>query len=195
VTDFVLATFNRDKGRELAELLAAPGRRLRFLYEFAGASAPAEDGATLIENARIKAIAALRHTGLAAIADDTGLEVDALGGEPGPRAARFAGPEATYADNVALLLERLRGIPRERRTARFRTVCVTRFPDGGECFGEGVLEGVITLEPRGRHGFGYDPVFEIAALGRTLAQLDEAAKNAISHRALAARALANRLSH
>lgn len=190
---YVLATFNRDKAGELAALFAAPGRELRFLYEFAGATAPEETGDTLIANARIKARAAAAHTGLAAIADDTGLEVDALGGAPGALAARFAGPDATYADNVALLLERLRGVPRDRRTARFRTVCVACFPDGGECVGEGVLEGMITEAPRGSHGFGYDPVFEIASAGRTLAELDEAAKNALSHRALAAAALSRLL--
>src|SRR5206468_2467100 len=135
----------------------------------------AETGSSLIENARLKALAAMRHTGLPAIADDTGLEVDALGGEPGHRAARFAGPEGDAAANLALLLARLRGTPAERRTARFRTVCVACFPDGGERVGEGVLEGRIVETPRGSAGFGYDPVFEVAGTGRTLAELDEAA--------------------
>ncbi|MBI1797356.1 MAG: RdgB/HAM1 family non-canonical purine NTP pyrophosphatase [Candidatus Eisenbacteria bacterium] len=193
MTTYVVATFNRDKARELAALLAAPGRRLRFLDEFAGATAPEETGATLIENARIKALAAVAATGLPAIADDTGLEVDALDGAPGAHAARFAGPRATYADNVALLLERLRGVPPARRTARFRSVCVARFPDGSERVGGGVIEGRITDAPRGAHGFGYDPVFEIIELGRTLAELDASSKNARSHRALAIRALAARL--
>jgi XTP/dITP diphosphohydrolase len=194
VTAYVVATLNRDKGRELLALLAAPGRTLRFLYEFPGARSPEETGATLIDNARIKALAAMRHTGLAAIADDTGLEVDALGGAPGVHAARFAGPGATYADNVALLLRRLAGVPRERRGARFRTVCLAVHPDGTESIGEGVLEGRISEAPRGAHGFGYDPVFEIGEPGRTLAELDEASKNARSHRALAVRALAARLA-
>jgi XTP/dITP diphosphohydrolase len=193
VTTFVVATFNRDKGRELEALLAAPGRTLRFLYEFPGATSPEETGATLIENARIKALAALRHTGLPSIADDTGLEVDALDGAPGVHAARFAGPGATYADNVALLLRRLEGVPAERRGARFRSVCLAVFPDGGERAGEGVLEGRITATPRGEHGFGYDPVFEIPALGRTLAELDADEKNRRSHRSRAVRALAERL--
>lgn len=193
MSTFVLATFNRDKGRELAALLAAPGRDLRFLYEFPGAVAVEETGDTLLANARLKAAAAVRHTGLAAIADDTGLEVDALGGAPGHRAARFAGPAATYADNVALLLERLRGVPAERRTARFRTVCVALQPDGSEQVGEGVLEGRITDAPRGDQGFGYDPVFEVAGSRFTLAELDEGAKNRLSHRARAAAALTARL--
>jgi XTP/dITP diphosphohydrolase len=191
--DLVLATFNAGKFRELSALLAAPGRRLRPLAEFAGATEPHETGATLLENARLKADAAVRLTGLPAIADDTALEVEALGGAPGVRSARFAGEHASDAENVALLLERLREVPAGRRGARFRTLCVARFPDGRERVGEGVLEGTIALAPRGRGGFGYDPVFEVAGTGRTLAELDADAKNAISHRARAARALAGML--
>ena len=187
--ELVLATFNRGKARELSALLAAPGRRLRALHEFPGATLPAERGATLLENARLKAEAALRFTGLPAIADDTGLEVDALGGAPGLRSARFAGEGAGDAQNVALLLERMKRVPAGRRGARFRTVCVARFPNGAELVGEGALEGLITGAPRGAGGFCYDPVFEVAGLGRTLAELDEVTKNAISHRARAAHAL------
>jgi XTP/dITP diphosphohydrolase len=192
-SDLVIATLNPGKARELAALLAAPGRRLRALHEFPGAMAPDETGATLLENARLKAQAALRLTGQPAIADDTGLEVDALDGAPGHRAARFAGPGAGDAQNVALLLERMVSVPRERRTARFRTVCVACFPDGTERVAEGVLEGAITEARRGASGFGYDPVFEVAGLGRTLAELDEVEKNAISHRGRAVRALARLL--
>jgi len=190
---FVLATFNRDKARELEALLALPGMTLASLAEFPDAVAPEESGATLLDNALIKAAAALRVAGLPAIADDTGLEVDALDGAPGVRAARFAGPEATYADNVRLLLERLEGVPLERRGARFHTVCVAVFPDGTRVVGEGALQGRITTAPRGSHGFGYDPVFELPALGLTLAELPADEKNAISHRARAARELARRL--
>ena len=189
----VLATFNPGKIRELTALLAAPGRRIRALAEFGDARPPEEYGPTLIENARLKAEQAMRLTGLAAIADDTALEVDALQGAPGVRSARFAGERASDAENVALLLERLRSVPPGARAARFRTVCVARFPDGSERVGEGVLEGTIALAPRGAHGFGYDPVFEVAGLGRTLAELDQAAKNALSHRARAARALSRLL--
>jgi XTP/dITP diphosphohydrolase len=148
---------------------------------------------TLLENARLKADAAVKLTGLPAIADDTALEVDALNGAPGVRSARYAGEAARDADNVALLLERLAAVPPGRRSARFRTVCVARFPDGRERIGEGVLEGAIATVPRGTNGFGYDPVFELSALGKTLAELDEASKNALSHRARAARALAAQL--
>ncbi len=189
-SELVLATFNAGKLRELGVLLAAPGRVLRPLAEFPGASEPAETGATLLDNARLKAEAALRHTGLPALADDSGLEVDALGGAPGPRSARFAGERADDAANLALLLERLRAVPAGARGARFRTVCVARFPDGDERVGEGVLEGFITVAPRGSGGFGYDPVFEVAGSGRTLAELGPEEKNAISHRARALRALA-----
>ncbi len=189
----VLATFNRDKARELEALLALPGLELISLAEFPGARAPEESGATLLANATLKAEAALRLTGLPAIADDTGLEVDALNGAPGVHAARFSGPGASYADNVHLLLARLAGVPRERRGARFRTVCVAAFPDGRRLEAEGVAEGRITAAPRGAWGFGYDPVFELPELGKTFAELSAAEKNALSHRAQAARALAERL--
>ena len=191
---FVLATFNPDKARELEALLAVPGLTLVPLSEFPGAVAPEETGATLLENATLKAEAAARLTGLPAIADDTGLEVEALDGAPGVHAARFAGPTARYEDNVRLLLQRLEGVPIERRGARFRTVCVAVSGDGSKRVGEGVLEGRIILAPRGTNGFGYDPVFEVAELGRTLAEMSAAEKNGISHRARAARALAEVLT-
>jgi XTP/dITP diphosphohydrolase len=192
MTSFVLATFNRDKARELEALLAGAGITLRTLAEFPDARSPVEDGETLLENARIKAHAALAATGLPAIADDTGLEVEALGGEPGVHAARFAGPRATYDDNVRLLLDRLKGVPPERRDARFRTMCIALFPDGREVIGEGVLEGRIHEQARGTGGFGYDPVFTLPD-GRTLAELTADEKNAISHRARAVRDLASKL--
>jgi XTP/dITP diphosphohydrolase len=192
MTAFVLATFNRDKARELEALLAGAGITLRTLAEFPDARSPVEDGETLLENARIKARAALAVTGLPVIADDTGLEVEALGGEPGIHAARFAGLRATYGDNLRLLLDRLKGMPLERRGARFRTICVAVFPDGGEVIGEGVLEGRILEQARGTGGFGYDPVFALPD-GRTLAELTADEKNGISHRARAVRDLAAKL--
>jgi XTP/dITP diphosphohydrolase len=187
----VLATFNRDKARELLALLDVEGLELTSLAQFPGAVAPEESGSTLRENALLKAEAALRHTGSPAIADDTGLEVDALGGAPGVHAARYAGPGATDADNVRLLLERMREVPRDRRAARFRTVCMAVFPDGARLEAEGVVEGRIAEAPRGSSGFGYDPVFEVD--GRTFAEMSAEEKNAISHRARAARALAAKL--
>ena len=186
---FVLATFNRDKAAELQALLALPGAEIVPLADWPGASAPEETGETLIENARIKAHAALALTGLPAIADDTGLEVDVLGGAPGVRAARYAGPAATYADNVAKLLNQLHGVPAARRAARFRTSCIACFPDGREVSAEGVLEGAIGTGQVGDNGFGYDPIFVLPD-GRTLAQLSSEEKNRDSHRARAIRALA-----
>jgi XTP/dITP diphosphohydrolase len=192
--EFVLATFNRDKVRELSALLGLPGVTLAALADWPGASAPAEDGATLLENALIKARAALARTGRPALADDTGLEVDALDGRPGLHAARFAGPGATYAANRCRLLGELGRVEPARRTARFRCVCVACLPDGREFSAEGVLEGRITDTPRGANGFGYDPLFEVEDSGRTMAELSDAEKNAISHRARAVRALAARLA-
>lgn len=194
MTRLVVATMNPDKLRELEALLDLPGLELKSLADFPGAQAPEETGTTLLENARIKARAAFAFTGWPAVADDTGLEVDALGGAPGVHAARFAGPGAAYADNVALLLARLAGVEGPARTARFRTVCVARLADGEELEAEGTLEGRISLAPRGASGFGYDPVFEVDGSGRTLAELDAAEKNAMSHRARAVRALARRLA-
>ena len=193
---FVLATFNRDKARELTEvlaLLALPDLEIVPLADWEGATAPAEDGETLADNARIKARAALARTGLPAIADDTGLEVDALAGAPGVHSARYAGPEASSAENIARLLRELAGVPGASRTARFRTVCVALHPDGREWVAEGVLEGSILEVGRGTRGFGYDPVFALPG-GRTLAELEAGEKNAISHRARAVRALATALA-
>lgn len=189
---FVLATFNRDKAREMIALLARPGLEIVPLADWPGATAPEEHGETLLENARLKARAAMERTGLPAIADDTGLEVDALGGAPGVRAARYAGPAATYDDNVAKLLAELGSVPDRGRMARFRTTCVACFPGGREVSADGVLEGAIGRERRGANGFGYDPVFVLPD-GRTLAQLSDAEKNADSHRARALRALAAKL--
>lgn len=190
---FVLATFNRDKARELEALLALPGLELVSLAEWPDAAAPIEDGATLLDNARIKARSALARTGLPAIADDTGLAVDALRGAPGVHTARFAGPDATYEDNVAHLLRALEPVPAAARTARFQTCCVAAFPDGREVVAEGQLEGRIATERRGTGGFGYDPVFELPD-GRMLAELSHDEKNAISHRGQAVKALAAALA-
>ena len=183
----VLATFNRDKVRELRQLLAGVPVEVIGLYEIPGANAAPEAGHTVRENALEKARAAYDLTGSTAIADDTALEVDALGGKPGIYAARFAGPGATYTDNVRRLLEVMEG--REERTARFRTSCVACMTDGREIDAEGVLEGRILAGPRGQGGFGYDPIFEVEGTGRTLAEMTPAEKNEVSHRARALRAL------
>lgn len=148
-----------------------------------------ETGETLEENATLKAVAAMRATGRAAIADDTGLFVDALRGLPGVRSSRYAGPDCTYADNVRKLLDALEAVEPGSRSARFRTAVVLACPDGSRRTFEGVLEGSIGEGPRGTGGFGYDPVFVLRGRA-TLAELSLSEKNRVSHRAAAFSAFA-----
>jgi XTP/dITP diphosphohydrolase len=178
---FLLATFNRGKVRELRDRLRDQPVEILTFADLSGLTSPVETGATLLENARIKARAALEQSGIPSIADDTGLEIDALGGRPGVRSARYSGPGATDRRNLETVLQQMVGIPHESRRARFRTAMVACFPDQREVSAEGVLEGVITLSPRGTNGFGYDSIFEIAD-GRTLAELALDEKTRISHR-------------
>jgi len=166
----VVASRNRDKLAELSHALAAL-LKARSVYEALARSEP-----------RLAARAI-------ALADDTGLEVEALGGAPGVHSARFAGPEQSYERNVALLLERLKGLPEPRRGARFRTVVAARFPDGREATAEGICEGRILEERRGSGGFGYDPVFFVPEAGRTFAQMALEEKGLLSHRGRAVRAM------
>ena len=217
----VLATSNTDKARELCELLSdaldtvlvtvavtVGERPVGFVVErpdqFAATleqlvtldEAPdvEETGTTLEENARIKARGVGDALGLPAVADDTGLEIDALDGAPGVRAARYAGENATYADNVAKVLRALDEVAGLRRTARFATVVVARSPGGDEFVVRGEVEGLITTEPRGDGGFGYDSVFEpIEGDGRTFAEMTADEKHALSHRGRALRALVSHL--
>ncbi|MEE9416253.1 MAG: RdgB/HAM1 family non-canonical purine NTP pyrophosphatase [Acidimicrobiales bacterium] len=155
-----------------------------------------EDGATLYENARLKALAVCEFAKLAAVADDTGLEVDALDGAPGVRSARYSGDEATDPENIARLLEALSSIEMAgERTARFRTVALVRFCDGRELRADGVVEGTIAFAPSGSGGFGYDPVFiPVDGDGRTFAEMSDVEKNSISHRGRAFAELARLLS-
>lgn len=200
---FVLATANRHKAAEIAEVLAGVVELLPRPVDVPDVE---ETGATLLDNARLKAVALVDATGLPAVADDTGLEVDALGGAPGVYSARFAGEDATYADNVAKLLAALAAVEEEKaarmgpmagpagsaasagnyRRARFRTVALARWPDGTELVAEGIVEGTIAEAPRGGGGFGYDPVFvPEGGDGRTFAELAEEsgwAKHRLSHR-------------
>ena len=185
IRELVLATRNRHKGEELAALLGDLGITIRTLDEFPDAPDVVEDGETCEANAIKKARAVAEFTGLPAVADDTGLEVDALGGRPGIYAARYAGEDATYEDNCRKLLRELAGVPRERRTARFLTVAAIALPSDGVRVAQGTLDGVIAEEASGTLGFGYDPVFFIPELGKTLAQLPADQKNTISHRAKA----------
>jgi XTP/dITP diphosphohydrolase len=214
----VLATQNADKAREITEIFASVCDAPLGAYSVDGiaflldrpehlaeavAALPAlseppdveETGATLEENARIKARALADAFGCVAVADDTGLEVDGLGGAPGVYSARFAGADATDADNVAKLLRELKDHTGSPRSARFATVAMARWPDGREVTARGEVEGEITDAPAGANGFGYDPVFApVEGEGRTFAEMAPSEKHAISHRGRAFRALAARLS-
>jgi XTP/dITP diphosphohydrolase len=193
---FVLATANPDKAEEIRQIL---GPRVRLLPRPDSVGVVEETGDSLLENALLKAAAVVAHTGLPAVADDTGLEVEALGGEPGIYSARYAGLSATYAQNVGKLLGRLSGRrgPADRR-ARFRTAAVALWPDGRQEAVEGEVEGWIAEAPAGDGGFGYDPVFvPDEGDGRTFAEMvadDPGVKHRLSHRGRAFRLLADRIS-
>ena len=182
----VLATLNRGKARELAALLAGVPFEIRSLADYSGAPAPDEHETTYRGNALLKARAAAKLTGAWALGDDSGLEVDALGGAPGVHSARYGGPGLDDAGRTAVLLQALRDVPDARRTARFRCVIAIVDPEGHESVVEGVAEGTITWVPRGTGGFGYDPLFSYPPLGRTFGELSDADKSRVSHRALAA---------
>ena len=181
----VIATGNRGKYSEIAALLQGLDALLVPLDRVGLVEVPPESGESFQENARFKAEFVARAVGRLALADDSGLEVDALGGQPGVMSARFGGPGKTDADRNRLLLSKLEGIPPERRTARFRCVVAIADPNGLLSVVDGACEGRITLEPRGDYGFGYDPIFEVPSLGRTLAEVGSDVKNRLSHRAKA----------
>ena len=190
----LVATRNAGKLREIRELLAPDGVEVRGLEELPGGGPPVEeDGSTFEENARKKAAALVAATGLPVLADDSGLVVHALAGRPGVRSARYAGPEATDAENNLLLLRELRGVPAEARRAAFVCAMVLAAPGGEPCCAEGRLEGRILEAPRGSGGFGYDPLFLVEAAGRTLAEMNVTEKNRLSHRARALSVLLPRL--
>ena len=186
INQIVLATHNPHKRVEIASLLSDLGITVRSLAEFPQAPVVVEDGEICEANAIKKAKTIADYTGLVAVADDTGLQVDALGGRPGVHAARYAGAEVTYEDNWKKLLRELDGVPLEQRGARFLTVVAIASPFRQEVDTvEGVLNGVIAPRPAGKGGFGYDPVFLVPELGKTLAELAPSEKNRISHRAQA----------
>lgn len=186
LTEIILASSNRGKLIELRRLL--PDNYLVRTADEAGVEMPEETGTTFAENATLKALAGLRQTGSITLADDSGLEVDALDGAPGVRSARFAGEPSNDEANNRLLLERLRNIPEERRSGRFRSAVAVALWDGTVHVSEGTLEGAVSRAPRGTNGFGYDPLFQPIGMNRTLAELSLAEKNEISHRARALRA-------
>lgn len=187
----VLASGNQGKVREIDELLAEAGIRVLPQSQF-GVVEAEETGLSFVENALIKARNAARHTGLSAIADDSGLEVDALDGEPGIYSSRYAGAGATDADNVKKLLAALDDVPEERRAARFQCVIVymRHALDPTPLVCQGTWEGRILFSPRGSNGFGYDPVFYVPDHGCSSAELPPEVKNRLSHRAQALRKLA-----
>ncbi|MFQ5706219.1 MAG: XTP/dITP diphosphatase [bacterium] len=178
----VLATKNQDKINEIKKLLCDVAISVLTLAEFPDAPDVIEDGRTLRDNAGKKAEAIGNFTGLPAVADDTGLEVDFLGGKPGVLSSRYSGVNATYEENVAKLLSELKGVPWEKRKARFRCV-VGFYEEETTRFVEGICEGFICETPRGAEGFGYDPVFYLPEYGKTFAEIGLQAKNKISHRA------------
>jgi len=190
----VLATKNPHKVDEIRAICAELGLPLEIEAPPADLPETVEDGDTLEVNAAKKAREAADFCGCAAMADDTGLEIDALGGAPGHHAARYAGPEHDHRKNTAKALRELAGLPEAERTARFRTVVALCPGPGEDCiFAEGRVEGRISEAERGEGGFGYDPIFFIPELGKTLAELDAGEKNRLSHRFRALEALATRL--
>ena len=190
----IIATHNRDKFREMSEGLEGLNWEPVPAYDFPDIPVVEEDGMTLEVNSLKKAKAVSDFTRLAALADDTGLFVPALNGQPGVLAARFAGEGCTYADNVRKLLEMMKGIPPEKRDAIFQTLITLYYPDRPYQQVSGVVKGFITLSPRGEAGFGYDPVFQPVGFSKVFSEMTLDEKNEISHRGkaiLAARKLLN----
>jgi XTP/dITP diphosphohydrolase len=182
----VLATANRAKAREMAALLAGIPFRIVNLSDFPGVSLPPEGETSYAENALGKARAVASATGELALADDSGIEVDALGGAPGVLSARYGGPGLSDPERCEVMLREMASVPREKRTARFRCLIAVVCPRRGrETMVEGVVEGVLLESPRGTGGFGYDPLFFYPPLGRGFAELSAEEKNRVSHRAQA----------
>jgi XTP/dITP diphosphohydrolase len=182
----LIATHNHGKLKEYHELFADLPFELLTLDDVGIPDDVEETGETFAENARIKAVEYATQSGLLTLADDSGLEVDALGGEPGVRSKRYAGDGASDSDRIVFLLDKLRTVPRGQRAARFRCVICIASPNGKLHEADGRCEGEIIFEPRGTNGFGYDPVFLFAERGLTMAELSSEEKNLISHRARAA---------
>ncbi len=185
----LIATDNQGKLDEYRVLLGSLPLELVAPRQLPVAVHVEEAGVSYSENARLKATSYMHASGMITLADDSGLEVDALGGAPGSRSARYAGPGASDEDRYRLLLSRLEGVPWEKRTARFRCLLVLAAPPDHIHAVEGICEGRVSLAPEGTHGFGYDPVFFVPDYGATMAQLSPEVKNRISHRALAVQAM------
>lgn len=186
MTKLLIATHNAGKKAEYAALLQGLGLELVTLSELGIALTIAETGETFAQNAILKAKGYAAATGLLTLADDSGLEVDALGGAPGVYTARYGGEGLSDEERYRLLLENMQGVSDEQRTARFRCVIALAWPDGRIELAEGSCEGRIAHQPRGQHGFGYDPIFYLPEFGCTMAELPAEVKNRLSHRARAA---------
>ena len=184
IKEIVIATHNPDKKKEMVVALCDLGVNILTLDNFPEIGEIEETGSTLLENSLIKARTVFAKTGIPTIADDTGLEVDALNGDPGIYSARYAGTNVTYEDNVRKLLTEMSSIDIKSRTARFKTVISFSY-NNKELWTEGVIEGSITEHPIGEKGFGYDPVFRVKETGRTFAEMTKKEKNKISHRGVA----------
>ena len=185
--EIVLATRNGDKIREIKKILNDTNARFLSLEDFPGCPEAVEEGETLEANAKKKALVVSQYTKKLSLAEDTGLEVESLGGAPGIHSARFAGEEVTYEDNNRKLLKLMEKLPLEERRAKFRCVVALARPDGRVVTCNGLCEGIIALEMKGESGFGYDPLFFLPEYGKTFAELGEDIKNRISHRAQALR--------
>ena len=182
----IIATHNNDKEKELKSVLDDFPVEVMSLDQFPEIGEIEETGSTLYENAKLKAVTVNKITNMPCLGDDTGLEVDALSGAPGVYSSRYAGENVSYEDNVTKLLRELRSTPSEKRKARFRTIIF--YTDGDrELYTQGEIQGIITKSPRGVNGFGYDPVFYIPELKKTMAELTSAEKNKLSHRGQAMR--------
>jgi XTP/dITP diphosphohydrolase len=182
----IIATHNSDKEKELKSVLDNFPVEVMSLDQFPEIGEIEETGSTLYENAKLKAVTVNKITNMPCLGDDTGLEVDALNGAPGVYSSRYAGENVSYENNVTKLLRELRSTPSDKRTARFRTIIF--YTDGDrELYTQGEIQGVITENPRGTNGFGYDPVFYIPEVKKTMAELTSAEKNKLSHRGQAMR--------
>ncbi len=193
--DLLLATSNRHKVGEYRAIFSDLPFHLLSLRDIQLDIDVEESGTSFAENAQLKALAYARASGKLSLADDSGLEIDALGGVPGIYSARFAGPATSYAERFRIILERLREVPAAQRTARFRCAVTIAEPSGYFQTVEGTLEGEIALAPRGEHGFGYDPIFYVPELGKTTAELEPQQKHRISHRGRAAQLATTMLEH
>lgn len=193
IQKIVIGTNNQHKAREISEILDSLAVELLTLEEFKNIEPVPEDAHTLRENAALKAIGFAKQTGLPTVADDSGLEVDALDGRPGVHSARYAGPDATYIQLCEKLLGEMKGVPESKRTARFRCCVCLADSEKVRLEVDGEVEGRIIFEMRGEHGFGYDPVFVPIGYNSTFAQMSPDMKNSISHRGVAFRRFREKL--